>query len=102
MVKPSEKKQAVLVPNPKARLLDQVREVMRFHHYSLRTEKSYLLWIRRYLGFHRKSTLAGPQQGWRHPREMGAPDVVAFLTHLAVVGNVAASTQNQTLRLVEC
>jgi len=65
----------------KPKLLDQVR------HLALSTEKSYVNWIRRYILFHRK----------RHPREMGAAEVTAFLTHLAVEGNVAASTQNQAL-----
>ena len=87
----------ILVPNPKAKLLEQVREVMRFHHYSIRTERTYCQWIRRYLAFHRLRDWSGPQRGWRHPRDMGAPEVVAFLTHLAVAGNVAASTQNQAL-----
>jgi len=87
---------AVLVPNPKAKLYDQVREVMRFHHYSLRTEKAYLQWVRRFLLFHRKPGIHG-SNGWRHPREMGAAEVVRFLSHLANVGNVAASTQNQAL-----
>jgi len=44
---------ALLIPNPKARLFDQVREVMRFHHYAIRTEQAYLDWIRRFLLFHR-------------------------------------------------
>ena len=102
MANPSINSQAVLVPNPKARLFDQVREVMRFHHYSLRTEKTYLQWVRRFLVFHRRPT-PGPSEegngkgGWRHPNELGAPEVVQFLTHLAVAGNVAASTQNQAL-----
>jgi integron integrase len=87
----------VVIPNPKARLFDQVREVLRFHHYSIRTERTYLQWIRRYLAFHRSALRAGPQKGWRHPREMGAVEVVAFLTHLAVARNVTASTQNQAL-----
>ena len=63
-----------IIPNPKARLLDQVREVMRLKHYSLRTEQTYLEWIKRFIFFHQK----------RHPREMGAPEVKAFLTDLAV------------------
>jgi integron integrase len=86
-----------LIVNPKAKLFDQVRDVMRFHHYSLRTEKTYTQWIRRFLAFHRKQDRSGPQRGWRHPREMGAPEVAAFLTHLAVTAEVAASTQNQAL-----
>ena len=97
MEKPSDNSGAVLVANPKARLFDQVREVMRFHHYSLRTEKTYLQWVRRFLVFHRRPDRSGSRAGWCHPKEMGAPEVVQFLTHLAVAGNVAASTQNQAL-----
>ena len=97
MASPSNNSQAVLAPNPKARVFDQVREVMRFHHYSLRTEKAYRQWIRRFLVFHRQPDRSGSQAGWRHPNQMGAPEVVQFLTHLAVAGNVAASTQNQAL-----
>jgi len=67
------------------KLLDRVRERIRFKHYSIRTEDSYVQWIRRFILFH----------GKRHPSEMGAVEVEAFLTHLAVAGNVAASTQNQ-------
>ena len=62
-----------------------MRAVIRFKHYSLRTEQSYLDWIKRFILFH----------GKRHPRTLGAPEVRAFLTHLAVEGKVAASTQNQ-------
>jgi len=68
-------------------LLDQVRERLRLKHYSIRTETQYAQWIRRFILFHDK----------RHPREMGAREVEAFLTHLAVEGNVAAATQNQAL-----
>jgi len=73
------------IPNPKLKLLDQVSEVMRFKHYSLRTETTYREWIRRYILFH----------GKRHPKEMGAFEVERFLSDLAVRGKVAASTQNQ-------
>jgi integron integrase len=69
------------------RLLDRVRAALRARHYSGRTEASYVAWIRRYIIFHDK----------RHPSEMGAPEVTAFLTSLAVDGQVAASTQNQAL-----
>jgi integron integrase len=69
------------------KLLDQVREAIRLKHYSYRTEQTYLGWIRRYILFHNK----------RHPKDMGAAEVAAFLTHLAVEGNVSASTQNQAL-----
>jgi integron integrase len=73
------------IPNPKLKLLDQVSEVMRFKHYSLRTERTYRDWIKRYIVFH----------GKRHPREMGAGEISRFLSDLAVRGRVAASTQNQ-------
>jgi hypothetical protein len=62
----------------------QVRDAIRLKHYSIRTEEAYVNWIRRYILFHNK----------RHPTEMGAPQVEAFLTHLAAKDNVAASTQN--------
>ncbi|MCU0789050.1 MAG: integron integrase [Verrucomicrobia bacterium] len=87
----------MLVPNPKGKLFDQIREVMRFHHYSLRTERTYCQWTRRYLAFHRGKDRSGPSKGWRHPRELGATEVAGFLSHLAVTGNVSASTQNQAL-----
>ena len=69
------------------KLLDQVRDALRLRHYSYRTEQAYVGWIKRYIFFY----------GVRHPAEMGAPEVEAFLTHLAVQENVAASTQNQAL-----
>ncbi len=69
------------------RLLDQVRDKLRTLHYSYRTEQQYLQWVRRFILFHDK----------RHPRMMGAPEVEAFLTHLAVTRKVSASTQNQAL-----
>ena len=72
---------------PAPKLLDQVRDRIRVKHYSIRTETQYVQWIRRFILFH----------GKKHPRDMGAPEVEAFLTHLAVAGNVAAATQNQAL-----
>jgi site-specific recombinase XerD len=72
---------------PKPRLLDRVRNAIRARHYSRRTEKAYVAWIRRYIFFH----------GKRHPAEMGAPELTRFLTSLAVDRKVAASTQNQAL-----
>jgi site-specific recombinase XerD len=72
---------------PKPWLLDRVRDAIRARHYSRRTEKAYVHWIKRYIFFH----------GKRHPAEMGAPEVRKFLTALAVDGGVAASTQNQAL-----
>ena len=71
-------------PDP-PRLLDQVRAKIRVKHYSIRTEQAYGDWIKRFILFH----------GKRHPAAMGAGDVEAFLTHLAVARNVSASTQNQ-------
>jgi site-specific recombinase XerD len=69
------------------RLLDQVRDAIRRRHYSYRTEQTYLHWIKRLIYF----------SGKRHPREMGAAEVTAFLSHLASARDVAASTQNQAL-----
>ena len=71
-------------PQP-PKLLDQVRERLRVKHYSIRTEQVYVDWIKRFIWF----------QGKRHPKDMGAREIEAFLTHLAVKGKVAASTQNQ-------
>jgi len=72
------------------KLLEQVREVIRARHYSLRTEGTYLSWIKRFILFH----------GKRHPREMGRQEVQQFLSHLAVEGHVAASTQSQALSAI--
>ncbi len=72
------------------KLLDQIRDVLRVKHYSLRTERSYCDWVKRFVRFH----------GVRHPREMGAAEITAFLTHLARVGDVAASTQNQAFSAI--
>ncbi len=69
------------------KLLDQMRDALRVRHYSLRTEKAYCAWVRRFIYFH----------DIRHPGEMGEPEINAFLTHLAVAENVSASTQNQAL-----
>lgn len=72
---------------PKPKLLEQVRQKIKLRHYSIRTEQSYVAWTRRFILFH----------GKRHPTKMGQAEVEAFLTDLAVRGNVAASTQNQAL-----
>jgi site-specific recombinase XerD len=74
-------------PQNKPKLLDQVRAVIRRKHFSIRTEQSYVDWIRRFILFHNK----------RKPREMAEAKVTEFLTHLARDGRVAASTQNQAL-----
>lgn len=73
------------IHNPK--LLDQVRAAIRTKHYSMRTEESYVSWIKRFVKFH----------GLRHPDEMGEAEIRTFLNYLAVKENVAASTQNQAL-----
>jgi integrase len=72
------------------KLLDQTRDRIRARHYSIRTEATYLRWIRDFIIFHRK----------RHPKDMGAPEVRDYLSHLAVKRNVAASTQNQALSAI--
>lgn len=74
-------------PGQAPKLLDQMSNVLRAMHYSLRTEKAYNDWIYRFILFHNK----------RHPREMGVAEIGQFLTHLAVNKHVAASTQNQAL-----
>lgn len=72
---------------PEKRLRDQVRNLARLRHLSLRTEEAYWNWIKRFILFHQK----------RHPRDLSADEISEFLTHLAVEGRVAASTQNQAL-----
>ena len=74
----------------KPKLLDQVRNVLRTRHYSYKTEKATILWIKKYIFFHRK----------KHPKEMGEKEISAFLTHLAVDGKVSSSTQNQALNAI--
>lgn len=72
---------------PKTKLLDQVRDAIRLRPLSFRTEEAYVGWIRRFILFHHK----------RHPKDMGAEEVRAFLSHLAVHAQVAAATQNVAL-----
>ncbi|MBW4541379.1 MAG: integron integrase [Myxacorys chilensis ATA2-1-KO14] len=76
-------------PRPR-KLIEQVSDLLRVKHYSYRTEQTYIQWIRRYILFHNKT----------HPKEMGSPEIKAFLTHLAVQEQVAASTQNQALSAI--
>lgn len=82
--------QALSDAAPKPRLLDQVRAAIRTRHYSYRTEKSYVHWAKRFILWH----------GKRHPAEMGAVEVEAFLSALATERNVSASTQNQALHAI--
>ena len=77
----------VQAPRNKPKLLDQVRDVIRRKHFSIRTEQAYVDWIRRFILFHDK----------RHPRDMAEEELTEFLTYLAREGRVAASTQNQAL-----
>src|SRR5438552_1280999 len=70
---------------PKPKLLDEVRQAIRRRHYSDRTEKAYVHWIKRYIFFHNK----------RHPQEMAEAEIARFLSSLATAGRVSASTQNQ-------
>lgn len=79
--------EAPSVRAPKPRLLEQVRQALRARHYSRRTEDVYVMWIKRFIFFHKV----------RHPAEMGEPEINAFLTHLALKERVSASTQNQAL-----
>ena len=71
----------------KIKLLDQMRLVLRLKHMSIRTEDTYVHWVRRFILFHHK----------RHPQDMGAHEIRAFLAHLALDDHVAASTQNVAL-----
>jgi integron integrase len=82
MVTPNIPDKSTTAQPPK--FLDQVRDKLRLKHYSIRTEQAYTGWIKRYIYFH----------GKRHPKDMGAAEIEAFLTYLAVEGNVSASTQN--------
>ncbi len=72
------------------KLLEQMRDALRLKHYSSRTEEAYLDWVKRYILFHHK----------RHPADMGAPEIQAFLVHLASQRQVAASTQNQAMSAI--
>ena len=72
------------------KVLDRLRDAIRARHYSVHTEEAYVGWVRRFILFHNK----------RHPAEMAEPEINQFLSHLAVNGNVAASTQNQALAAI--
>ncbi len=79
-----------IMPSQKPKLLDQMRQTIRRKGYARRTEEAYTTWVKRFILFHNK----------RHPAEMGAPEIEAFLTHLAADRHVAASTQNQALQAI--
>lgn len=77
---------------PSPRLLDQVRDRLRVKRYSMRTEDTYLQWIRRFIFFHSK----------KHPREMGGPQVEAFLSHLASPPSAVWRPRRRTMRCPRC
>lgn len=89
MIPSTAPKLEVIQPKPK-KLLERMRDVIRLKHYSIKTEQTYIGWARRFILFHNK----------RHPNEMGAQEITAFLRHLAVTLNVAAKTQNQALNAI--
>ena len=78
-------------PDRNLRLMDQVRQVLRYHHYRYRTEQTYCKWILRYIRHHGGKT---------HPKTMGKTEIESFLTHLAVRQRVSASTQRQALNAI--
>jgi hypothetical protein len=79
-------------PLKSARLLDQVQERVRYLHYSLKTEKAYLYWIRFFIRW-----IAAQGAGMRHPRDMGVTEVEAFLTMMATERKASAATHNEAL-----
>jgi integron integrase len=78
-------------PDPNLKLMEQVRQVLRYHHYAYRTEQTYCYWIVRYIRYF---------QAKRHPIGMGKTEIEAFLSHLAVEGKVSTSTQRQALNAI--
>ena len=78
-------------PDPDLKLMDQVREVLRYHHYAYRTESTYCDWIVRYIKYF---------GAHKHPRDMGKTEIDAFLSHLATERKVSASTQRQALNAI--
>ncbi len=87
-IMPNMEKEAKFTPNRKLKLLDQVRETLRYYHYAYSTEKSYCSWILKYIYFYKKK---------RHPKEMGAKEIERFLSHMATEEMVSVSTQKQAL-----
>ena len=87
MLEPAQQTATTATAAQPQRLMDRMRSALRVSHYALATERSYCHWVLRFIRFH----------GRRHPAEMGAAEVEAFLSHLATEGDVAASTQNQAM-----
>lgn len=77
--------------DPKLKLMDKVRQILRYHHYAYQTEKTYCDWIVRYIRFHKAK---------KHPKNMGKSKIEAFLSHLALNRNVSAATQRQALNAI--
>jgi len=86
-----EKSEKKFKPDTSLRLMDQVRQVLRYHHYAYRTEQTYCDWIARFIRFFNSQ---------KHPKDMGKKEIEAFLSHLAVKEKVAASTQRQALNAI--
>ena len=78
-------------PNPRLKLMEQVRQVMRYHHYAYRTEKTYSDWILRFIKFHGGKT---------HPKNMSKNEIEVFLSHLTSQVKVSALTQCQELNAI--
>jgi len=78
-------------PDPRLKLMDQVRQVLRYHHYAYRTEQAYCDWIVPYIKYFGSK---------KHPRDMGKTEIDAFLSHLASEQKVSASTQRQALNAI--
>lgn len=87
-ITPNMENKAKFTPNRELKLLDQVRETLRYYHYAYSTEKAYCLWILRFICFFDKK---------RHPKEMGEKEIERFLSHLASHEKVSVSTQKQAL-----
>ena len=78
-------------PNPDLKLMEQVRQVLRYHHYAFRTEQTYCQWIVRFIRFFDAKF---------HPKDMGKKEIESFLSHLATKGSVSAGTQRQALNAI--
>lgn len=78
-------------PDSRLKLMDHVRQVLRYHHYAYRTERTYCDWVEYYIKFHKCK---------KRPSEMGKTEIEAFLSHLATERNVSASTQRQALNAI--
>ncbi len=91
IIVPNMESKPKFTPNPSLKLMDQIRETLRYHHYAYRTETSYCHWILRYIYFYDKK---------KHPKDLNSKHVERFLSNLATEGKVAASTQRQALNAI--